>query len=59
MVHLFRNLKTAFRDPLTSEGVYLVDPLADKTNVKRPMQPVKLLSVDGLKKALRFAKNIF
>nr|CAN73626.1 hypothetical protein VITISV_026638 [Vitis vinifera] len=53
-----RNLKTAFRDPLNSKGVYLVDPLADKTNVKRPMQPLKLLSVDGLKKALRPSTTI-
>ncbi|XP_034680548.1 protein MCM10 homolog isoform X2 [Vitis riparia] len=52
------NLKTAFRDPLTSKGVYLVDPLADKTNVKRPMQPLKLLSVDGLKKALSNAGKV-
>ncbi|KAL6346648.1 hypothetical protein AAG906_000266 [Vitis piasezkii] len=52
------NLKTAFRDPLNSKGVYLVDPLADKTNVKRPMQPLKLLSVDGLKKALSNAGKV-
>ena len=49
-----RNIRTAFRDPLRLEGIYMVDPLADKTNLKKPMQPVKLLSVEGLKKALRF-----
>ncbi|XP_042479385.1 protein MCM10 homolog isoform X2 [Macadamia integrifolia] len=47
------NLRTAFRDPLNAEGIYLVDPLGDKTNVKKSKQPVKLLSVEGLKKALR------
>ncbi len=49
-----RNLRTAFRDSLNSEGIYMVDPLADRTNFKKPMQPLKLLSVEGLKKALRF-----
>jgi minichromosome maintenance protein 10 len=49
-----RNLGTAFRGSLNSEGIYMVDPLADRTNFKKPMQPVKLLSVEGLKKALRF-----
>lgn len=38
---------------LKSEGIYLVDPLDDKTNLKKS-QPVKLLSVDGIRKALRF-----
>jgi hypothetical protein len=32
----------------------MVDPLADRTNFKKSTQPVKLLSVEGLKKALRF-----
>lgn len=59
VILVFRNLKTAFRNPLPSEGVYFGDLSADKTNVKRPMQPVKLLSVDGLKKALRFETRIF
>lgn len=49
-----RNLRTAFRDPVQSQGIYLVDPLADKTSIKKPTQPVKLLSVEGLKKALRY-----
>jgi hypothetical protein len=52
-----RNLRTSFRPRgyLKSEGIYLVDPLADKTNLKKS-KPLKLLSVDGLKKALRFVK---
>lgn len=36
----------------------MVDPLADRTNFKKTMQPVKLLSVEGLKKALRFVLAI-
>lgn len=32
----------------------MVDPLTDRTNLKKPTQPVKILSVDGLKKALRY-----
>ncbi|OMO74513.1 Zinc finger, Mcm10/DnaG-type [Corchorus capsularis] len=47
------NLRTAFRTPLRSQGIYTVDPLSDKTNSKKPTQPVKLLSVEALKKALR------
>ncbi|KAA8535988.1 hypothetical protein F0562_028466 [Nyssa sinensis] len=52
------NLRTAFRDPLKSEGIYLVNPLTDRTNLRKPMQPVKLLSVDGLKKALSNAGKV-
>ncbi|XP_061372405.1 uncharacterized protein LOC133314895 [Gastrolobium bilobum] len=53
------NLRTAVRprDYLRSEGIYLVDPLADKTNGKKS-QPLKLLSVDGLKKALSNAGKV-
>lgn len=46
------NLRTAFRGPYKPEGVYLVDPLADKTNFSKTRQSLKLLSMDGLKKAL-------
>ncbi|XP_062177620.1 uncharacterized protein LOC133882453 [Alnus glutinosa] len=52
------NLRTAFRDSLNSEGIYMVDPLADRTNFKKPMQPLKLLSVEGLKKALSNAGKV-
>ncbi|KAK2392938.1 protein MCM10 protein [Trifolium repens] len=53
------NLRTSFRprDYLKSEGIYLVDPLADKTNLKKS-KPLKLLSVDGLKKALSNAGKV-
>ncbi|XVF00876.1 hypothetical protein REPUB_Repub04eG0039600 [Reevesia pubescens] len=47
------NLRTAFRNPLRSEGIYMVDPLSDRTNLKKPTKPVKLLSVEALKQALR------
>ncbi|KAB2602403.1 MCM10-like protein [Pyrus ussuriensis x Pyrus communis] len=46
------NLRTAFRSPSNSEGIYLVDPLSNKTNSGKTKQPLKLLSVEGLKKAL-------
>ncbi|CAK7329495.1 unnamed protein product [Dovyalis caffra] len=52
------NLRTAFRDPLKSRGIYLVDPLADKTNLKKPTPPVKLLSVEALKRALSNADKV-
>ena len=34
----------------------MVDPLADRTNLRKQLQPAKLLSVEGLKKALRFVQ---
>ncbi|GMI88070.1 minichromosome maintenance 10 [Hibiscus trionum] len=46
------NLRTAFRNPPRSEGIYMVDPLSDRTNSKKPSKPVKLLSVEALKRAL-------
>ncbi|OVA19594.1 zinc finger protein [Macleaya cordata] len=52
------NLKTAFRNPLHAEGIYLVDPLTDAKNLRKAMQPVKVLSVDGLKKALSNAGKV-
>ncbi|KAM6541644.1 hypothetical protein CsatB_006091 [Cannabis sativa] len=52
------NIRTAFRDPPRSEGIYMVDPLADKTNSRKPKQPMKLLSVEGLKKALSNAGKV-
>ncbi|GAU33635.1 hypothetical protein TSUD_310430, partial [Trifolium subterraneum] len=53
------NLRTSFRPKnyLKSEGIYLVDPLADKTNLKKS-KPLKLLSVDGLRKALSNAGKV-
>ncbi|KAL5788851.1 hypothetical protein ACOSP7_005800 [Xanthoceras sorbifolium] len=52
------NLKTAFRYPFKSEGIYMVDPLADRSNFKKPKQPLKVLSVEGLRKALSNADKV-
>ncbi|KAE8719130.1 Detected protein of confused Function [Hibiscus syriacus] len=47
-----RNLRTAFRNPPRSEGIYTVDPLSDRIDSKKSSKPVKLLSVEALKRAL-------
>ncbi|OIT33663.1 PREDICTED: protein MCM10 homolog [Nicotiana attenuata] len=52
------NLQTGFRDHLKSEGIYMVKPLTDKTNFTKSAAPLKLLSVDGLKKALSKAGKV-
>ncbi|XP_038900917.1 protein MCM10 homolog [Benincasa hispida] len=53
------NLRTAFRDyHLKPEGVYMVDPQAGKVTSKKPAKPVKLLSVEGLKRALSNADKV-
>ncbi|KAI6701060.1 hypothetical protein NL676_015384 [Syzygium grande] len=52
------NIRTAFRNHLNAEGIYVVDRLSDRTNVKKATQPVKLLSVEGLKKALSGAGKV-
>ncbi|KAL0356580.1 UNVERIFIED_CONTAM: hypothetical protein Scaly_1343700 [Sesamum calycinum] len=46
------NLRTGFRDYLKSEGIYVVKPTDDRTNLTKSNRPVKVLSVEGLKKAL-------
>ncbi|KAK4258486.1 hypothetical protein QN277_004929 [Acacia crassicarpa] len=53
------NLRTAFRptDNLKSEGIHLVDPVIGKRNSTKT-QPLKLLSVDALKKALSNADKV-
>ncbi|KAK9164541.1 hypothetical protein Syun_005443 [Stephania yunnanensis] len=51
------NVRTFFRDPRL-EGIYMVDPLRDKTNQQKSKQPLKVLSVDGLKKALSKAGEV-
>ncbi|MCL7047749.1 hypothetical protein MKW94_020345 [Papaver nudicaule] len=60
------NLKTGFRNSYQPEGgfrssyqpegVYMVDPL--KRNSKKTVQPLKVLSVDGLKRALSKAGKV-
>ncbi|ERM98510.1 protein MCM10 homolog [Amborella trichopoda] len=52
------NIKTAFRDPLKLRGIHLVDPLSNKTNLNKSMKPVKVLSVDALKRALCKADKV-
>ncbi|KAL5706447.1 hypothetical protein ACHQM5_024613 [Ranunculus cassubicifolius] len=53
------NLKTAFRDSHRPEGIYMFEPRADRSNnVGKQKQPIKLLSVDGLKKALSKAGKV-
>ncbi|XP_075508018.1 uncharacterized protein LOC142544876 [Primulina tabacum] len=52
------NLKTAFRDRLQSEGIYVVNPKSDRPTFTKSAQPVKLLSVEGLRKALSNADKV-
>ncbi|KAM0039563.1 hypothetical protein Hdeb2414_s0012g00383481 [Helianthus debilis subsp. tardiflorus] len=53
VIFFFRNLKTAFnfKEKMQSEGIYMVE---NQTNVSKPGQPKKVLSVEGLRKALRY-----
>ncbi|KAK2972735.1 hypothetical protein RJ640_029192, partial [Escallonia rubra] len=53
-----RNLRTAFQDPLKSRGIYVVDPFVDRTNLTKSMQPKKVLSVEGLRRALSNADKV-
>lgn len=46
-----RKLHVSYK--LQSEGIYMVDPLSNPSNLRKPMQRVKVMSVDGLKRALR------
>ncbi|RAL48447.1 unnamed protein product [Cuscuta campestris] len=52
------NLRTAFRGDLKSEGIYVVNPLADVTNSTKIKAPVKLFSTEQLKKALSNAGKV-
>ncbi|KAK4437632.1 hypothetical protein Salat_0097200 [Sesamum alatum] len=52
-----KNLRTGFRDYLKSEGIYVVKPTDDRTTIKSN-RPVKVLSVEGLKKALSNADKV-
>ncbi|KAL2537777.1 minichromosome maintenance 10 [Forsythia ovata] len=52
------NLRTAFIDRRKSQGIY-VNPAGDKRNLpKSTTAPVKLLSVEGLRKALSNASKV-
>ncbi|KAI3718304.1 hypothetical protein L6452_19168 [Arctium lappa] len=52
-----KNLKTAFsfKDKMQSEGIYMVE---NQTNVAKAGQPKKVLSVEGLRKALSNAGKV-
>ncbi|CAL9072352.1 unnamed protein product [Musa hybrid cultivar] len=50
------NLQTAFKRE--AEGIYMVDPLAERSNSRKPLQPVKVMSIDGLRKALSKADKV-
>ncbi|XP_018679980.2 uncharacterized protein LOC103980630 isoform X2 [Musa acuminata AAA Group] len=50
------NLQTAFKRE--AKGIYMVDPLAERSNSRKPLQPVKVMSIDGLRKALSKADKV-
>ncbi|GLT42925.1 hypothetical protein SLA2020_169020 [Shorea laevis] len=52
------NLRMAFRDHQQPEGIYVVKPLAERTNSISATKPVKVMSVEGLKQALRNADKV-
>ncbi|KAL5200860.1 hypothetical protein ABZP36_035214 [Zizania latifolia] len=47
-----------FASKLRSEGIYMVNPPAEQSNPRNPLQPVKVMSIDGLKRALRNADRV-
>lgn len=55
--NLSRNFK--FASKLRSEGIYMVNPSSERSNPRNSFQPVKVMSIDGLKRALRFVKHYF
>ncbi|TVU10201.1 hypothetical protein EJB05_43713 [Eragrostis curvula] len=46
-----------FASKLQSEGIYMVNP-SERPNPRKPFQPVKVMSVDGLKRALSNADRV-
>ncbi|WVZ65711.1 hypothetical protein U9M48_015030 [Paspalum notatum var. saurae] len=47
-----------FASKLRSEGIYMVNPASERSNPRKPFQPVKVMSVDGLKRALSNADRV-
>ncbi|KAL6846043.1 hypothetical protein ACP4OV_023491 [Aristida adscensionis] len=47
-----------FASKLRSEGIYMVNPSSERPNSRKPFQPVKVMSIDGLKKALSNADRV-
>ncbi|KQJ91245.1 hypothetical protein BRADI_4g36530v3 [Brachypodium distachyon] len=43
-----------FASKLRSNGIYMVNPSSERSNPRNPSRPLKVMSVDGLKRALRF-----
>ncbi|KAL0692188.1 hypothetical protein Bca4012_059368 [Brassica carinata] len=54
------NLRRSFRDPKSSQGIYTVEstPVVDRSGNKKANQPVRVLSVEGLRKALSGADKV-
>ncbi|WOK92939.1 hypothetical protein Cni_G01631 [Canna indica] len=50
------NLHTAFK--LQREGICTVNPLAEASDKRKPLQSVKVMSLDGLRKALSKADKV-
>ncbi|EAZ09911.1 hypothetical protein OsI_32207 [Oryza sativa Indica Group] len=46
-----------FASKLRSEGIYMVNP-PERSNSRNPLQPVKVMSIDGLKRALSNADRV-
>ncbi|KAG2331781.1 hypothetical protein Bca4012_018657 [Brassica carinata] len=51
------NLRRSFRDP-KSQRIYTVEPPVDRSGNKKANQPVRVLSVEGLRKALNGADKV-
>ncbi|XP_062199469.1 uncharacterized protein LOC133901936 [Phragmites australis] len=47
-----------FASKLRSEGIYIVNPSSERPNPRKPFQPVKVMSIDGLKRALSNADRV-
>ncbi|XP_066399845.1 uncharacterized protein [Miscanthus floridulus] len=47
-----------FASKLRSEGIYMVNPSSERPNPRNSFQPVKVMSIDGLKRALSNADRV-
>ncbi|PVH64736.1 hypothetical protein PAHAL_2G347900 [Panicum hallii] len=47
-----------FASKLRSQGIYMVNPSSERPNPRKPCQPVKVMSIDGLKRALSNADRV-
>jgi hypothetical protein len=46
-----------FASKLRSEGIYMINRSSERPNQRKPFQPVKVMLVDGLKRALRYVNH--